>query len=166
MYRRETRCNRLAAAAVVLFGTGVAVTQPAWGNGGGGGGGGESGTGAHQHLDSGFRLNRYYYDRGYAVKTPPAGGVANLIGRAGERYYFYRGNWYRWRGDWYRAWGGAWVVVDAPVGLFVPSLPHYYTQISWSGTAYYYANETYYVWDASRSEYQVVDPPDALKRRA
>jgi len=147
--------------------TGSALTPHAWANGGGGGGGGgEFGTGAHQHLDLGFRHNRYYYDRGYVVRTPPAGGIGELIGRTGERYYFYRGNWYQWRGDWYRSWGGAWVVVDAPIGLLVPALPPYYTEIWWSGTPYYYANETYYVWDAARNEYQVVDPPDGLKQRA
>ena len=129
------------------------------GGGGGGGGGGESGTATHQHLDSRFSHNRYYYDRGYAVHTPPAHGVANLIGRDGERYYFQGGNWFRWRGDWYRDWGGAWVVVDAPIGLFVPSLPPHYTPIWWSGTPYYYANDTCYLWDARRSEYQVVAPP-------
>ena len=32
----------------------------------------------HQHLDSRFGHNRYYYDRGYAVHTPPDGGLSNL----------------------------------------------------------------------------------------
>jgi len=45
----------------------------------------------------------------------------------------------------------------------LPSLPPYNTLLGWSGTSYYYANETYYVWDASRNEYEVVAPPDALK---
>ena len=146
----------------VLLGAGsVATPQASSHCGGGGGGAGESGTATHQHLDSRYSHNRYYYDRGYAVHTPPAGGVANLIGRNGERYYFQGGNWYRWRADWYRSWGGAWVVVDAPVGLFVPSLPPYYTRISWSGADYYYANEAYYVWNAERSAYQVVAAPDS-----
>jgi len=168
MYRKVKRCNWLVATGVaVLMGAGASLTRHAWANGaGGGGGGGESGTATHQHLDSGFQHNRYYYDRGYAVHTPPAGGVVDLVGRAGERYYFCRGNWFRWRGDWYRSWGGAWVVVDAPVGLLVPTLPPYYTTLWWSGTSYYYANETYYVSDAARNEYQVVAPPDRLKRLA
>jgi hypothetical protein len=97
------------------------------------------------------------------VHTPPAGGVTNLIGLNGERYYFQGGNWYRWRGDWYRSWGGAWIVVDAPIGMFVPLLPPYYTTVWGSGTPYYYANETYYVWDAGRNEYEVVAPQDRLK---
>ena len=165
MCGERQRGNCLAAVgAAFLFGAGSAFTQHAWShNGGGGGGAGESGTATHQHLDSRFSHNRYYYDRGYAVHTPPAGGVANLIGGNGERYYFQGGNWYRWRGDWYRCWGGAWVVVNAPLGLFVPLLPPYYTTLWSSGTPYYYANETYYVWDAERNEYQVVPALDRFK---
>ena len=154
--------NGLAAAgAVILAAMGSPLMQLAWAhNGGGGGGAGESGTATHQHLDSRFSHNRYYYDRGYALHRPPAGGVANLTGRNGERYYFQGGNWFRWRGDWYLFWGGAWVVVDAPVGMFVPALPPHYTTISLSGNPYYYANESYYVWDARQNEFEVVAPPD------
>jgi hypothetical protein len=166
MYGERQRCNWLGGAgAVVLVGIGSASTQPAWShNGGGGGGAGESGTATHQHLDSRFSHNRYYYDRGYAVHIPPAGGVADLIGRNGEHYYFQGGNWYRWRGDWYRFWGGAWVVVDAPVGLSVPVLPPYYTTIWRRGTPYYYANDTYYIRHAERNEYEVVAPPQQTAR--
>jgi hypothetical protein len=158
---QERRCTWLAVAGgVVLVGKALAGPQLAWANGGGGGGGaGESGTATHQHLDARFAHNRYYYDRGFAVGTRPTGGVANLIGPDGERYYFQAGNWYRWRGDWYRCWGGAWVVVDAPVGLFVPVLPPHYSTIWRSGTRYGYANEAYYVWDPARNGYQVVAPP-------
>lgn len=161
VYGEDKRCNWLVAAgATVLVGTGSALIQPAWAQSGGGGGAGESGTATHQHLDSRFSHNRYYYDRGFAVRTPPAGGVENLIGRNGERYYFQGGNWYRWRGEWYRCWGGAWVVVDAPVGIFVPLLPPTSTTIRWNGIRYYYANETFYAWNAERNEYEVVAPPD------
>jgi hypothetical protein len=48
----------------------------------------------------------------------------------------------------------------------VPTLPPYYTTLWWSGTSYYYANETYYMSDAARNGYQVVAPPDRLKRLA
>jgi hypothetical protein len=122
----------------------------------------------HQHLDSRFAHNRYYYDRGYAVHTPPDGGLANLHGPDGQRYYFQGGNWYRWKGSldqswhWQRWWYGGWVVSGAPAGLFVPLPPPFYTTVWWGRTAYYYANDTYYVWDATRNEYQVVAPPAGL----
>jgi len=160
MRREQQQCRwaLVAAGAAAFLGTGAVVTQHAWATGGGGAG--ESGTATHQHLDSRFQHNRYYYDRGFAVVKPPAGGVAQLIGPDAERYYFHGGNWYRWRGDWYRSWGGAWIVVDAPIGVLVPTLPPYYTTIWWRGTPYYYANEAYYLWDADRNAYQVVAAPD------
>ena len=122
----------------------------------------------HQHLDTRFGHNHYYYDRGYAVHTPPDGGLANLHGPGGDRYYFHGGNWYRWRGGWDQSWHwerwyrGGWVVSAAPVGMFVPLLPPSYTTVGWGGTPYYYANDTYYVWDAGRNGHQVVAPPAGL----
>ncbi len=160
MHGEEKRCTWLASAgAAILVVAGSASTQHTSAhNGGGGGGAGESGTATHQHLDSRFSHNRYYYDRGYAMHRPPAGG-ANLSGPNGERYSFQGGTWYRWRGEGYRSGGGAWVVVDAPLGMFVPLLPPYYTTIWWRGTPYYYANETWYVSDPARNEYRVVAAP-------
>ncbi len=121
-------------------------------------------AGSHQHLDNRFSHNRYYYDRGYSVRRPPPGGVGDLHSRDGSRYYRHGGDWYRWRGGgWYRWWGGAWVVWGAPIGLFVPVLPPYFTTIWWGGVPYYYANDTYYIWDDSHREYEVVDPPSGIE---
>ncbi|HVO46419.1 MAG TPA: hypothetical protein VMT29_08790, partial [Steroidobacteraceae bacterium] len=38
----------------------------------------------------------------------------------------------------------------------------YYTTIWWGGIPYYYANDTYYAWDAAQNQYEVVDPPEGL----
>ena len=149
------------AGAIVLAAAAWCRSQDAWPHNGGGGGG-EAGTATHQHLDTRFSHNRYYYDRGYAVHKAPIGGVSNLTDREGEQYYFQGGNWYRWRGAWYRSWGGAWVVVDAPKGLLIPFLPPHYTTVWWNGTPYYYANDTYYAWEAGQNEYVVVAPPQGL----
>ncbi|HVN44408.1 MAG TPA: hypothetical protein VMT66_04075 [Steroidobacteraceae bacterium] len=125
-------------------------------------------AGEHQHLDSRFAHNRYYLDRGYAVHSPPDGGLANLHGPDGQRYYYHGGDWYQWKGSWDQSWHwqrwvkGGWVVSAAPTGVFVPMLPPSYTLVWWGRTPYYYANDTYYVWDAGRNEYQVVAPPPAL----
>jgi hypothetical protein len=126
------------------------------------------GGGEHQHLDSRFGHNHYYYDRGYAVHSPPDGSLTNLHGPDGQRYDLHAGDWYRWNGGldqswhWQRWWHGPWLVSAAPTGLFVPYLPPHYTTIWWSGTPYYYANSTYYRWDAGRNEYQVIAPPAGL----
>jgi hypothetical protein len=151
--------HRLVAALALLVAVSAAAQAP---------GGAGTHPGPHQHLDARFGHNRYYYDHGYAVHEPPDGGLANLHGPGGERYYFYGGNWYHWRGSWDQAWHwqrwvhGPWVVSAPPAGVFVPLLPPYYTMVWWGGTPYYYANDAYYVWDAGRNEYQVVAAPAGL----
>jgi len=163
---RARRWTLMALVATALC-SGGALGQHVGGGGGhvggGAGGGHPSGGGAHQHLDSRFSHNQYYYDRGYGVRTPPAGGLGGLHGRGGEQYYFHGGNWYRWRGGWYRWWGGAWVIWAAPIGLFVPYLPLYYTTVWWDGVPYYYANDAYYEWNQSQGEYEVVEPPAGIE---
>ncbi len=119
--------------------------------------------GAHQHVDSRFAHNHYYFDHGYAVHRPPGESFGELHGRDGGRYYYHGGNWYRWRGGWYRWWGGAWVVWGAPIGLFVPYLPPFYTTVWWGGIPYYYANDTYYLWRDGLHEYEVVAPPEGIE---
>jgi len=169
MRMKASRCRGLVLMSLLaVVGTALAQHPAAPGGGGGAhpGAGGHPGTGvaagAHQHFDSRFSHNQYYYDRGYGVHTPPAGGMGDLRGRDGERYYFHGGNWYRWRGGWYRWWGGAWVVWGPPIGLFVPFLPPLYTTIWWGGIPYYYANDAYYVWNDGRNQYEVVTPPEGL----
>ena len=156
---RRFGSQRLLPALTAL----VAVAAVAQAPGGAG-----THPGEHQHLDSRFAHNRYYYDRGYAVHSPPDEGLSNLHGPGGERYYFHGGNWYHWQGNLNQAWHwqrwvhGPWVVSAAPVGVFLPLLPPYYTMVWWGSTPYYYANDAYYVWDAARNEYQVVAPPTGL----
>jgi hypothetical protein len=122
------------------------------------GGGAHLSGGPNQHLDNRFSHNQYYYNRGYAVHAVPAGG-REFHGPDGGRYWYGGGNWYRWN-------GGSWVVWGAPVGLFVPILPAYYTTIWWGGVPYYYANDTYYTWDQSQNGYQVVAPPAGIESSA
>jgi hypothetical protein len=107
----------------------------------------------HQHLDSSFSHNQFYLDRGYVVREAPRAGIA--IERGPEHF------WYD-RGVWYRGGGVRWVVVPAPFGVFVPMLPPFFTTIWFRGVPYYYANETYYIWDDGRDEYEVVEPPPGI----
>jgi len=55
------------------------------------------------------------------------------------------------------------VVWGAPIGMFVPFLPFYFTTVCWDGIPYYYANDTYYLWNDSQRQYQVVAPPDGIE---
>lgn len=58
------------------------------------------------------------------------------------------------------------MVWTAPVGVFVPWLPPYFSTIWWYGVPYYYANDTYYVWDDDQGKYQVVAPPAGIEQTA
>ncbi len=103
-----------------------------------------------EHYDVRYAHNQYYPVHGAYVTTLPRGPV--VIARPGGNYY-YSG------GVWYRPYGPRFVVVAAPVGAFVPVLPPYYTTVYVAGIPYYYANDTYYSWDAAQNGYEVVAPP-------
>ncbi len=158
--RSAAHHNWPALAATLVIGmAGTAIAQhPGGGHPSGGPPAGSQqpiGTPPHEHFDGRFSHNHYYYDHGYSVHRPPRGGPGEFHGRDGDRYWYHGGNWYRWR-------GGAWVVWGAPIGVFVPVLPPYFTTVWWNGIPYYYANDTYYVWVNDQNSYEVVDPPDGI----
>jgi hypothetical protein len=103
------------------------------------------------HMDARFGHNHYYPPRGVYYRELPRDRVI-VTGPRG-RYWYSGGAWYSYGPRGY-------VVVGAPVGVFVPVLPPYYTTVWVGGMPYYYANDSYYVWRESSSQYEVVDPPD------
>lgn len=102
-------------------------------------------------MDARFSHNHYYPSRGYYVHDLPRDRVY-VRGPRGP--YWYSG------GVWYSSGPRGYVVVGAPVGLFVPVLPPYYTTVWVGGAPYYYANDSYYIWRESDQQYEVVAPPD------
>jgi len=102
------------------------------------------------HYDTQFSHNRYYHSPGYSVVGAPHGAYEI---RHRDSHYWYHG------GEWYRPRGRFSVVVAAPIGAFVPVLPPYYSTVWWRGAPYYYADNTYYSWDAGQRQYEVVDAP-------
>jgi hypothetical protein len=107
--------------------------------------------GRPEHIDARYSHNRSYPDRGLMVRALP--GSAMAFSRPNGRFYYSGGVWYAPRGP-------RFVVVGAPIGCFVPFLPPFYTTLWIGGFPYYYANETYYTWDASQNGYEVVAPPN------
>ena len=105
----------------------------------------------HEHFDARFNHNHSYPVHGYQVHDLPHQRVEVVHG--GAHYYYYGGAWYAPRGP-------RFVVVAAPVGVFVPVLPAFYTTLWVAGLPYYYANDTYYVYRGGDQGYEVVDPPD------
>jgi hypothetical protein len=43
-----------------------------------------------------------------------------------------------------------------------PTLPLYYSTYWWNGVPYYYADNTYYIYDSGAGQYQTVAPPEGL----
>jgi len=107
---------------------------------------------APEHFDPRFAHNHYYPNRGAYIRGLP--GRPYIVDRPGGRF-FYSG------GVWYRPYGPRFVVVGAPLGVFVPVLPPFYTTVWFGGVPYYYANDTYYMWNAAQNGYVTVDPPGA-----
>jgi hypothetical protein len=46
--------------------------------------------------------------------------------------------------------------------LYFASLPLYYQTYYWDGVPYYYADNTYYLYDPNQKQYETVAPPDGL----
>jgi hypothetical protein len=132
-----------AVAAALALGVGTAGADPHWN----GPRAGVEHRPGFDHMDARFGHNHYYPARGYVFHDLPRD---RFVVRGG--YYYSGGIWYAHRGP-------GFVVIGAPVGLFVPVLPAFYSTVWFGGAPYYYANDTYYQWVPAQSQYEVVTPP-------
>lgn len=83
----------------------------------------------------------------------------------GYRQYNWNGRpYYNYGGSWYRPYGNRYVVVGAPYGLFVSFLPSYYSSFWFGGTRYFYADDTYYLYEPEQHGYVVTRSPYASER--
>ena len=95
---------------------------------------------------------------GYNRPPPPSRVVQRLP--PGYRQYNWGGSpYYHNGGRWYRPYGSSYMIVGAPFGLFVPFLPNYYTTFWYGGSRYYFADDTYYLYEPSRRGYVVSRSP-------
>jgi hypothetical protein len=102
------------------------------------------------------------FDRGnggnYQGNRRPPRYVSNLPG--GYRQYNWNGRpYYNYGGSWYRPYGSRFVVSGPPFGLFVNYLPGYYSSFWFGNTRYYYADDTYYMYEPARRGYVVARSP-------
>jgi Family of unknown function (DUF6515) len=137
-----------ALLVLCLFAVGAAYADPHERRFGGPGPGPRPGW---DHMDGRFGHNHYYPERGVYYRDLPREAV--IVNGPHGRYWYGGGAWYSYGPRGY-------VVIGAPVGVFVPVLPPYYTTVWVAGVPYYYADDTYYVWRESSSQYEVVAPPD------
>jgi hypothetical protein len=110
-------------------------------------------TERHEHIDARHQHNHSYLDRGVVVTAVPRGAYS--VRFSGGRYWFHGGVWYR-------AEGPRFIVIAPPVGILVDVLPPFFTTVTMGGVQYYYANDTYYVFNSSLRGFQVVDPPGGV----
>ena len=118
------------------------------------------------------RDNRRDGDRGsFSIETRPSRPVFTPdFGRSRERpvqrlppgyrsYYWGGSPYYNYRGSWYRPYGGSYLSIGAPYGLFVSSLPPFYSTVWVGGNRYFVADDSYYLYDSSRSGYVLTRSP-------
>lgn len=117
-------------------------------HGGGGGGHAAGGGGGGGHaVGGGYRGGYGGYHGGYGGYRGGYGG--------------WRGGYGGWRGGYgWGGWGWGW---GLGLGLYFATLPLYYQTYWWDGVPYYYADNTYYIYDPSVKQYQTVAPPAGLQ---
>ena len=128
---------RSAAVVLALVGAGCAASAFA-----------EHGRG--MLLDGRYHHDHYYPQRGVAIGVLPLGYRSVVYGH--DRFFVHGGVWYR-------PYGPRFVVVAPPIGVVLPFLPDFYTTVWFGGVPYYYANDTYYLWNRDSRGYVVTQPP-------
>ena len=144
VYSGIVRSAFIAIAATLAFAaTDGAAAGPGGGHGGHGFGGFHGSGGGFHGIGSSFHGGFW---RGPA-HDPARGGYNGWRG-------YYGGGYGRWHGDW-----GRWGWPSIGLGWYAPVLPWGYETLWWDGVPYYYADDSYFLWDNSVGEYQAVDPP-------
>lgn len=92
----------------------------------------------------------HYYDVGYRLEVLPTPYVRIFVS---GRPYFYS------NGVYYRSHGAGYIVVSAPIGAFVQTLPAGFVAFTIGLNSYYFVNDTYYAWDETRDGFAVVGKP-------
>jgi hypothetical protein len=159
----RTLTTSLAASALIAAGTGTAWAQH-------GGGGHVGGVGFHGgvaiHSGPGVHGGAVFHGgigyHGYPG-YPGYPGYAGYHGYPAYRgYYGYHGYGWGWRpgyGWWWWGWG-------LPLGVYLTTLPYYYSTNWWNGVPYYYTNGGYYLWNNTASQYEQVQPPTDLAQQS
>ena len=103
-------------------------------------------------FDARYNHNHYYPSRGFVYGTLPIGAVS--VGFGGGNYFFHGGVWFR-------PYGARYIVVQPPLGIYLPVLPSDYATIWVGGVPYYYADGVYYNVAPGQGYVVVAPPPGA-----
>ena len=103
---------------------------------------------------------------GFNYSTRPSRPPDRVVTRLppGYRPYYWGGSpYYQYGGYWYRPYGSSFILSSPPFGLYVSSLPPFYSTVNIGGLSYYFADDTYYSYDPGRRSYVVVQPPSGSR---
>jgi len=95
-------------------------------------------------------IRRPYYRPGYFIKVMPNRYLRIMVGS--QAYYYDAGIFYR-------PYNQGYIVVSAPLGAVIRTLPLGFIAFSIGLTTYYALDDDYYVWDDARDGYVVVQKP-------
>ena len=93
----------------------------------------------------------HYHGIGFTLEILPSPYVRIVVGGLP---YFYA------HGAFYRPYRSGYIVVTAPIGAVVTTLPMGYIAFSVGLDTYYFVNNTYYIWDEPRTGFVVVPKPE------
>jgi len=96
-------------------------------------------------------IHYHFHPIGYRVQALPRTYVRIVV--SGLPYFYFGGIYYR-------SYNSGYVVVSAPIGAVVTTLPVGFLAFSLGAMTYYYVNDAYYVWDEPREGYLVVEKPE------
>jgi hypothetical protein len=90
------------------------------------------------------------------------GGRGSFGGHSGFAYGHYRYGRFGYNHFGYGAFGFYDGLGLLGYGLFLDTLPLYYSTYWWGDIPYYYANDNFYEWNPSVGQYETVRPPQSL----
>ena len=99
-------------------------------------------------------ISFHFHSIGHHISVLPHLHTRLFVG--GLPYFYFSGIFYERSGSNY-------VVVNAPVGAVVTTLPSGFIGFSTGPSTYYYVNDTYYTWHEPRQVYVVVNKPDGAE---
>ena len=109
--------------------------------------------------------NHHYVEPHYRTVLPPerrAGWVTHNLPVAAFILAFGGINYYYHEGLFYHPSRGAYIVVNPPLGMIVPSLPIGYSMVRVYDRDYFFYDNIYYEWAPSYNGYRVVELPTTM----
>ena len=96
-------------------------------------------------------IHYHYHPIGHQVNYLPGLHIRVVVNGLP---YFYFG------GVFYQSFADSYIVVGAPIGAIVQTLPIGFIAFSIGPITYYHVNDAYYIWDGPRQVYTVVEKPE------